>query len=78
MATRENLYETTCHVEPDGETVIVQGIAFTRKRTCRIEEENYDELLELWRTRLTCGHSIINAFKWDYAYCPDCGAKVVE
>lgn len=50
--------------------------------TCKVSSvETYDDelgQLEGWEFHLTCGHSFQRPWNEPPAYCPECGARVVE
>lgn len=48
-----------------------------RERTCKVVSEEYDELLDHWKTELSCGHVFYGMAEY-VNFCPNCGAKVVE
>ena len=47
------------------------------ERTCHVIGEEYDDLLEYSSVEFSCGHYAIGLPSY-FAYCPKCGAKVVE
>lgn len=47
------------------------------ERNCTVEGEEYDDLLEIFSTVLSCGHYVNDLARY-IKYCPECGAKVVE
>ena len=47
------------------------------ERTCVVLGEEYDDLLEYTSVEFSCGHYAIGLPSY-FAYCPKCGAKVVE
>ena len=50
--------------------------------TCKVSSvETYDDelgRLEGWEFHLTCGHSFQRPWNEQPAYCPECGARVVD
>ena len=46
------------------------------ERTCRITSEEYDDLLDVFTTHFSCGHSKSGRAEF-FNYCPNCGARVV-
>lgn len=42
-----------------------------------VDGVEYDELLEIWRVSLSCGHVISQAFNTIPNYCPVCGNEVM-
>lgn len=48
------------------------------ERTCVLEGEEYDDLLEEFSFDLSCGHTYWSNLSTCPTYCPYCGAKVVE
>ena len=50
--------------------------------TCKVSSvETYDDelgRLEGWEFHLTCGHSFQQPWNEQPAYCPECGARVVD
>lgn len=62
-----------CHTEAEA----IAAWNTRHERTCEVLGEDYDELLEVWETELSCGHTYNGMAKY-VRYCPKCGAKVVE
>ena len=47
------------------------------ERTCIVLGEEYDELLDMFSTDLSCDHTVYMRAS-EFEYCSQCGAKVVE
>lgn len=47
------------------------------ERTCTVEGEEFDDLLDATYTKLSCGHYYPGLAEY-VNYCPKCGARVVE
>lgn len=48
------------------------------ERTCKVRGSIFDDIEGLWQFDLSCGDCISYDDKEPPAYCPECGAKVVE
>lgn len=72
-------------IDPDGDwcwTDVSRRVADLIDPTCKVSSvETYDDelgQLEGWEFHLTCGHSFQRPWNEPPAYCPECGARVVE
>ena len=52
---------------------------YVPERTCReVGGLEYDDLLDIWTVKLSCGHVVHPSHNYVPAFCEVCGAKVVE
>lgn len=62
--------------------VLLDRLADLIDPTCQVSSvETYDDelgQLEGWEFHLTCGHSFQRPWNEPPAYCPECGARVVD
>lgn len=64
------------------ECAVIGYLADLIDPTCKVSSvETYDDelgQLEGWEFHLTCGHSFQRPWNEPPAYCPECGARVVD
>ena len=52
---------------------------YVPQRTCRaVDGLEYDDLLDIWTVKLSCGHVVHPSHSYVPSFCEVCGAKVVE
>lgn len=70
------------YIHPGDREELHERLADLIDPTCKVSSvETYDDelgQLEGWEFHLTCGHSFQRPWNEPPAYCPECGARVVE
>ena len=52
---------------------------YVPERTCRaVDGIEYDDLLDIWTVKLSCGHVVHPSHNYVPAFCEVCGAKVMS
>ena len=52
---------------------------YVPERTCRaVDGIEYDDLLDIWTVKLSCGHVVHPSHSYVPAFCEVCGAKVMS